>query len=357
MRVLRRYLASEIFGATMLVFVALVMLFAFLDLVKELGELGKGDYRLMHIVIYVLLSVPGHVYELFPIAALIGTLFALAQLVANSEYTVMRVSGVSMARLALTLVQVGSAFALVTFAFGEFIAPSSEQLAQRLRSRALSGVVAQEFRSGLWVKDELNFVNVTQVLPDSTLLGVKIYEFDRDHRLRAISDAKRGDYMKDNRWRLKEVVQTTFEGNKASARQLGDADWQSVLSPELLNVLLVVPEQMSAWYLHSYVQHLKENKQKATRYEIAFWSKLSYPLAVLVMMVLALPFAYLQGRSGGIGAKILAGIMLGLAFHMLNRLFAHLGFLNDWSPPASAIVPTLIFLGIAVVMMWWVERR
>src|SRR6185369_3015966 len=213
MKIIKRYVAAEITASTLLVFAALLVLFSFLDLIHELGELGKGAYRLPHIIAYVLLSVPGHVYELFPIAALIGTLFAIAQLVANSEYTVMRVSGVSIPRMALALIEVGLLFSVLTFAIGEFIAPPAEQFAQQLRARSITGVIAQEFRSGLWVKDDRNFVNVAQVLPDSVLLGIRIYEFDNEHRLRKISLAQRGEYLQNNTWRLRDVVQTSFEAS------------------------------------------------------------------------------------------------------------------------------------------------
>jgi lipopolysaccharide export system permease protein len=357
MRILRRYLAGEIIAATALVFAALLVLFAFFDLVEQIKDLGRGAYQLRQIMVHVLLSVPNHVYELFPIAALIGTLFALAQLVASSEYTVMRVSGISITRMALMLGAVGLLFAVLTFVFGEFIGPPTEQLAQRMRSQAITGLVAQEFRSGLWIKDGTSFINVLEVLPDSTLKGIKIYEFDTDHRLRKISFAQRGDYQSGRRWLLKDVVETTFDDHKASVTRIPEASWRSVLEPRLLNVLLVKPEQMSAWNLYSYAQHLKENRQRALRYEIALWTKIMYPVAVLVMMLLALPFAYFQRRQGGVGAKIFAGIMLGLGFHFLNRLFGHLGLLNDWPAMISAMVPTLFFLAVAVGMIWWQERR
>lgn len=357
MKVIRRYLSAEITASVLLVFAALLMLFAFLDLIHELGELGKGGYRLPHILAYVLLSVPGHVYELFPIAALIGTLFALAQLVANSEYTVMRVSGVSIPRMALALVEVGVVFSVLTFIIGEFVAPPAEQFAQQLRAKAITGVIAQEFRSGLWVKDDRSFVNVAQVLPDSVLQGVKIYEFDGEHRLRKISLAQRGEFRGHNIWRLHDVVQTNFEDSRMAVSRVAEADWRSVLEPNLLSVLLVVPEQMSAWNLYAYVQHLRENNQQTSRHEIAFWNKLIYPFAVLVMMVLALPFAYYQQRVGGVGGKVFAGIMLGIGYSMLGRLFTYLGLLRDWPPFWSALLPTLLFLSLAVAMMWWGERR
>lgn len=357
MKTLRRYLVREILAATLLVFVALLMLFAFFDLVDQIGDLGQGNYRLRHILLFVLFSVPNHVYELFPIAALIGTLFALAQLVASSEYTVMRTSGVSMTRMSVMLGGVGLLFAATAFMVGEFVAPPAEQFAQRLRSQAITGLVAQEFRTGLWVKDGKSFINVLEVLPDATLRGIRIYDFDDNSQLRSISFAKNGDYQGGRRWLLRDVVRTTFEDRKTDVSTLAEASWQSVLDPDLLDMLLVQPEQMSAWNLYSYAQHLRENRQKALRYEIALWTKIMYPLAVLVMMVLALPFSVYQKRQGGVGAKIFSGIMLGLAFYFLNRLFAHLGLLNDWPPMLSAILPTLMFLGMAVSMMWWQERR
>ena len=357
MKTLRRYLAREILLATALVMAALLMLFAFFDLVEEIKDLGRGTYQLRHVVRHVVLSVPTHVYELFPIAALIGTLFALAQLVANSEYTVMRTAGVSVSRMVMALMSVGLLFALLTFVFGEYIGPLADQTAQRLRSRAITGIVAQEFRSGLWMKDDTSFINVLQVTPEGDLKGVRIYEFDRDARLRLVSFADSGRYQGERRWLLEGIVQTAFTDVRTTTSKIASASWQSVLEPSLLNVLLVKPEKMSAASLYSYSQHLRDNRQKTLRYEIAMWSKATYPAAVLTMMILALPFAFSQRRQGGVGAKIFTGIMLGLAFYFLGRLSAHLGLLNEWPPAASALMPTAAFLIIAVTMIWWQERR
>ena len=357
MRTLRRYLATEIIASTALVFAALVMLFAFFDMVEQIKDLGRGSYTLKWIVAYVLLEVPGRVYALFPPAALIGTLFALAQMVAGSEYTVMRTSGVSTGRLAGTLAAIGLLLAALAFVVGEFVSPPAERLAQRIRSQAITGLVAQEFRSGLWIKDGRNFINVVEVLPDSSLQGVRIYDFDGQYRLRSISYAKSGSYQSDRRWLLRDVSQTNFENMRTVVREMGEASWQSVLDPALISVLQAKPEEMSALSLYSFSQHLRENRQKSLRYDIALWSKLSYPLAVMVMMVLALPFAQVQGRQAGVGAKIFAGIMVGLVFYFMNRLFSHIGLLNEWPPYLAALVPIATFLSIAMGMMWWQERR
>ncbi len=357
MRTLRRYLASEIIVATSLVMVALLMLFAFFDMVDEMRDLGRGGYRLTNIAIHVLLTLPTHVYEVFPIAALIGTLFALAQLVASTEYTVIRASGVSLWKLNRTLLVVGALFAVLTFCFGEFIGPPAEQLAQRLRSLAIAGIVAQEFRSGLWIKDGHNFVNVGEVTPQVQLKRVRIYDFDEKFRLRTLSIADTGIYVQNRKWILTGVVRTTFDDMRTQVQEIPKVEWTSVLEPQLLSMLVVKPDRMSAWSLYSYTQHLKENRQRALRYEIALWMKGMYPLAVLVMVILAVPFAYFQKRQGGVGARIFTGIMLGIAFYTLNRLFGAVGLLYDWPAPVAAVTPTVMFLALAIGMMWYQERR
>jgi lipopolysaccharide export system permease protein len=139
--------------------------------------------------------------------------------------------------------------------------------------------------------------------------------------------------------------------------QLDVQKWHSLIRPELLNVLLVMPEKMSALNLYSYIDHLSANKQKTTRYEVALWAKLIYPLACLVMVILALPFGFIQQRAAGASAKIFVGIMLGVLYQILNRVFAHLGLLNDWQPLFSAIFPTILFLIAGLMMLYYVERR
>jgi lipopolysaccharide export system permease protein len=357
MKTLSRYLARRVVAATAFVFAALLILFAFFDLIDQLGDLGKGNYRVTDMMIYVVLSLPGHAYEIFPVAVMIGTIFALARVAANSEYTVMRASGVSVSQVALALALTAIMFALLTFVFGEYIAPQAEQWAQELRLKAMSKVVAQEFRSGLWVRDNLSFVNVKQVMPDNTLRGIHIYEMDEENRLRSIRVAREGVYLADNNWRLTDVTLTRFEAERVTVTTVARQEWESVLNPALLAVLLVAPEQMSFTTLEAYIDHLREQKQQTSRYEIALWTKLSYPFAVPIMMLIAVPFASGHARAGGVGTKIFAGIVLGVAFHFLNRLFAHLGTLNGWSAPLTAILPILVFLAAAVAMIWQVEKR
>ncbi|TMG74953.1 MAG: LptF/LptG family permease, partial [Betaproteobacteria bacterium] len=136
-RTLERYLATQIYGASGFVLLGFLALFAFFDLIGELGDLGKGEYDLRQVFTFVLLNAPAHAYELFPIVVLIGTLYVLAHLASNSEYTVMRGSGLSPARAAATLSKIGMAFVVLTFIIGEWVAPHAEEAAQKTKIRAL----------------------------------------------------------------------------------------------------------------------------------------------------------------------------------------------------------------------------
>ena len=357
MRTLRRYLSRQVVGSVLLVLAALLMLFTFFDLINELQDLRPGTYTLAAALIHVGLSVPGRLYELFPVAVLIGTMFALAQLVIHSEYAVMRSAGMSITAMALSLTRVGLVFALLAFLVGEFLTPMSEEAAQRLRLKQTSNVIASSFRSGLWVKDEDSFVNVARVMHDASLQEVKIYQFDDAYQLRSISLARQGRYVRDNQWILQDVVQTRFEDGRTSVAQLGEIEWRSVLTPRILSVLLVPPDKMSLLTLFSYVKHLRENRQESGRYEIALWNKIIYPLAVLVMMFLALPFAYMNVREGGVSTKIFAGIMLGLGFNLVSKLCGHVGALAGWPPLLAAIAPSALFFGLALGLLYRLERR
>jgi lipopolysaccharide export system permease protein len=352
-----RYLSREILTTSLFVLVALLALFGFFDLIKELDDLGRGNYRLNAMLVYVALTLPSHAYVLLPAAGLMGTLFALARMSENSEITVMRASGLSLGQLALHVVGAGLVIGFTTLVVGELVAPYAEDAAKGLRLKATRSIVAREFRSGFWVKDERSFVNIQDVTPETELLNLKIYDFDPTFRLKAISRAEKGTYAGPNKWTLFNVELTRFDGDNAVLERVPQAVWNSVLTPDILSVLKIVPERMSVLNLRAYIEHLRENRQKATRYEIAFWQKLIYPFAAIVMMVMAIPFALGSTRAGGVGAKIVMGIMLGLVFHFAGRLFSHIGLLNDWPSLASAAIPTLIVAVVAFFGLRRAERR
>lgn len=357
MKTARAYLRREIFGASLLVLGAFLCLFAFFDFLAELDELGRGGYQLKHAVIFVLLSIPSRAYEVMPIAVLIGSLYALTQFARNSELTVLRTSGVSTRQLLLSLLRIGMVFVLATFVVGEYVAPPLERIGQKWRLRSTNASVPQALRTGMWMRDGRLFVNVQRVLPDTSLEGVKIYEFDAAHQLVSLNLARRGVYSAAEGWELSEVAQTRFHPDRTELLQLPALRWKSELTPEMISVVMVTPERMAIGSLYQYTRHLEANAQKAERYEVAFWKKLIYPLSALVMMGLALPFSLGNQRSVNVGARVLTGVMLGIGFYLLNALFSNLGVLNAWPALLSAAVPSLVFFLLAAGMMWMVDRR
>lgn len=357
MRLLNRYLAREVLFGTGLVFAALIFLFSFFDLIHELNDLGKGSYQIWQMFVFVTLAIPGHAYELFPIATLIGTLYGLSNLAVHSEITVMRASGMSRNRLALALMRIGVMLVLAAFVLGEFLMPVSEEAAQQWRLKALNNFVATQFRSGIWVKDQGSFINVRELMPDKSLRDLRIYEFDPERRLRHILTAKKAEYLQNHQWVLTDVQRTSFLEQEVSVTHAAQITWDSVITPQVMSTLLVEPEQMSVWNLFGYIRHLRDNRQQTVRFEIAEWSKMLYPFSILVMMLLALPFALQRPRAGAVGMRIMIGIGLGLGFYLFGRFFSYLGQLNNWNPALSGLAPSLIFLALAYFLGWWTERN
>ena len=377
MSVLEKYFATEIIRSVLFALLAFLSLFAFFDLMGELQDVGRHGYMIQHAMLFVLLGMPGYVYELMPIATLIGTIYTLAQFASRSEFTIMRVSSLSTVMAGKILAKIGVVFMLVTLLFGELLSPKSSELAQKVRLEAQGASLSQQFRSGLWAKDQIRadgltgavvgtrFFNAQTISPAGRLEGVRLYELDSGFHLSRIITAGAADYVNKNTWQLSDVTETVFSNGQAqraitaplSVRNLTGEMLVSEITPDILSVLFSDPDRMSAYDLLSYTHHLEANNQHTERYEIAFWKKLIYPLSVFVMMAMALPFAYLHFRAGGVSLKIFTGIMIGVGFLLINNLFAHLGLLNAWPALMTAALPSLLFMAMAVTTLYMIDRR
>ncbi|MDR8728711.1 LPS export ABC transporter permease LptG [Burkholderia pseudomultivorans] len=382
MRLYEKYFARQIYVTFVFILFAFSGLFFFFDLISELNSVGHGNYKFGYAVLRVALQTPSRFYEIIPVAALISAIYVFAQMAANSEFTIFRVSGLATNQALRSLLKIGIPLVIVTYLIGEFVGPYADQLSERVRLQALGASVSSNFQSGVWVKDTLaarengeqvtRFVNVGSLSPDSTISNVRIYEFDSKFQLQNVRIAQKGSYEPPGHWLLKGVTETELTPIKPIAGQPADAlnpvyrsqqvtlpeyRLRSDLTPQILSVLLVSPERMSIINLFRYIQHLRENQQDTQRYDIALWRKLLYPFAVFVMLVLSLPFAYLHTRAGVVGVKVFGGIMLGMSFQLLNTLFSHIGTLNTWPAPLTAATPGLIYLALGLFALKWVDRH
>lgn len=349
MSILDRHIARSIIYSTAVVLTVLLGLFTFFEFVDRLGDLGKASFGVLDAAKFVALTLPRKIDELFPMAVLLGTMLGLSSLAIDSELIAMRAAGVSLLRIVLAVLKIGLAFALVASFIGEFVAPASENMAQRGRAEALH-VGIQQYNDSIWLRDGDSFINISEVLPNLDLARVSIYYFDKQDRLVQQTYAESGRY-RNGEWHLYDVDDIKLGSGQVVTRHLASLPWKSMVDPSVLGVFAVKPESLSVWNLYRYIRHLDRNKQETRRYELAFWYKVFAPFTTAVMAVLAVPFVFAQPRSSGMGLRLFIGIMVGLGFYVLNRGFGYFNILHGLPPIFGAAVPPLVFLLLALGLL------
>jgi len=368
MRTVRRLFYADIASSVVFVASAFLSLFFFIDFVDELASVGARGYTAVQAALYALLLIPGHVYELAPIAVLIGTIYTLARLAQSSEYTILRTGGLGPGRALSLLASLGLMFGVVTFVVGDYLAPLSERQAAQLQAQYKGGIKLG--RSGAWLRDRATTfegersysVNVGSASAGTALRGIRIFEFDADGRLRRRIAAASAQVADDATWALEGVSVTHWSGDTTGAtlqareETLPALAWPSTLTSAVVAAAVLPVSTMSTLELFRYIAHLSDNEQAAQSHEIQFWKRALYPFACLVMVGLALPFAYMHGRAGGVSLKVFGGIMLGISFVLLNNVAGHLGLLRDWTPWMVAAAPSALYLLMSMAAFSWLVR-
>ena len=344
------YIGRILISHVLVTVVVLLGLFTFVSFLDELGDLDRGNYGVFQIVQHVVLEIPNILYLMFPMAALIGSILGLSVLARDSELIVMRAAGVSIMRIVASVLKVGAVLAVVALVMGEFVAPFTETKALQIKAESIQNNMRQENDFGVWLRDENTYVNIGEVLPDSTLLRIKIFEFDANNYLRFLSFADEGEY-RDGRWLLRGLKRTQIDEVSSAADEVNSAYWSTAVNKDILNIFKVQPEQLSIWQLNRYISHLNSNRQDTTNFELTFWSKIVTPFATAVMLIMAVPFVFQQVRSGGLGRSLFSGIMLGLGFFIVNKAFTYFVPLFSIPPFLGAILPTLIVFLLSIFMI------
>ncbi|MEG2281389.1 MAG: LPS export ABC transporter permease LptG [Comamonas sp.] len=374
MRTLRKLIYRDTVSAIGFVVLAFLAMFFFFDLLDEMSDVGRqfGDvtYNIWHALLSVSLGLPNHLYELLPIAVLIGSIFVMARFAQSSEFTIMRTSGLGPWLALRTMLTLGACFVILTVAVGDYIAPAAERIALTAKAKYL-GKTSTVGSTGAWLKEKNKSntlaVNVRAVRADGALTKVRIFEFDTQGRMVLQIHADSGQVLEDaDIWVLNNAQLTRFqytdnagtEAAQLTRENSSTLQWPSSISSEMLVAAVHKPDRMPTVELFQFIQHLKANDQSAQKYEIEFWRKVFYPLSCLVMVVLALPFAYLHFRSGGIAGYVFGGVMAGISFFLLNNVFGYAGNLQNWSPMLTAAAPGLIYSILSLgAFAWLVIRR
>jgi lipopolysaccharide export system permease protein len=363
MKTVRRLFYVDIVSAVAFVALAFLSLFFFIDFIDQLSDVGQGSYTMLHASLYSLLLVPGHFYEVAPIAVLIGTIYTLSRMAQSSEFTILRTGGLGPARALSLLAVLGLVFGVLTYAVGDYLAPLSERQASLVQARFKGGI--RVGRSGAWLKDhevtpqgERSYsINVGSAGPKAQLNDIRIFA---DGRLLRRIQAASGQVEPNARWALADVDITRWisDGSRAEVLEakVPTYVWPSNLSAAVVAAAVLPVSTMSTVDLFRYIGHLADNEQTAQAHQIQFWKRALYPFACLVMVALALPFAYLHARAGGVSLKVFGGIMLGISFVLLNNVAGHLGMLRDWTPWMVAAAPSALYLLLSLAAFSWLVR-
>lgn len=362
----KRLFYSEIFSTIFLVALGFLSLFFFFDLMDDIGDMGKKGYQLYHVLLRNIFQLPSHLYDLMPIVILIGTIFVLARMAQNSEFTILRTSGLSPTLALKLLATVGIVGAITTFVLSDFVVPA----ANNSRNQLMEAFYTEQgdpnsASSSAWLRDrDENYTYAVSIYQDNStqLRNVMLYTFDQKNQLVQWVNAPEATIEPNGTWLLKNAIRSTLINlNTPEAKiiddPIQDIVWKNNLTENVVSIATYKDSGMNVFSLYQFIQHLSQNAQASETYLFNFWQKILYPFSCLVMVMLALPFAYLHFRSGGISGKIFAGVMIGVTFIVINNMFGHLGQLHHWPPLFSAGMPSLIYLILSFVTFSWLVKN
>ncbi len=350
MKIIQRYIAQGVLISTLLVFLVVLALSFIVGLLKELHDIGVGEYGFWHAIAYIILQLPHTLYQFSPLLVLSGGVLGLGLLSSSHELIAMRVAGASVGKIIGGVVSAALVMIIFMTLFGELLGPSADYLAEKNKSSAMSNGQAVATQSGIWVHEGTNFLHIDRVIGHRHLEGVTRYEFDNQHHLLASYHANTMDFV-DGQWQLFDLVKTTFKNNRTQSEQFAKATWNLTLSSTLLNVGVLEPEAMSLSKLHEYSRSLEKNHLQASSFQLEFWQRIFQPFAILTMILLAVPFVFAAPRSMNVGRRMLLAIIVGFVFYVVAALLGQFSIVFQFPPVIAALLPILLFAGVGYFMM------
>ena len=351
MNVLTRYIVKEILKGSFIALILLLTLFNLFTLTDELKNLGKGSYNLSDIFTYLALTSPHVCYELVPSSALLGSLFVLGSMGNNRELVAMRAAGVSILGIVKSTLVAGIILAIFAFCISELIAPTTEAQAQMLRAVAQHKPLVMHAKYGLWLREGEQFINIRHVKENGELADISIYDStflqDQPH-LKSVTHAQNAVYVKSNEWRLNDIMQSTISTTQMLADKQDQKMWQTNIAPDFMQIAVVNPDNLSLIDLSHYIDFLKNNQQKAQKFQLAFWERVFNPLVIFVMLMVATPFVIGIRRGIDVGGRMMIGIVIGMSFNIVDHIFGHLGLIYDINPLIIVLLPSALVISLSI---------
>lgn len=355
MKLIYRYIIRKCFFNTTALLFAFAMIYAVVQAIQELNSVGKGAYTTLSMFIYLGALLPSYIYLLIPLAVLIGVMTTMLGLVKNSEYAIIRTSGISLKDIVKILGIFGIIFAIITFLLGEIIAPKASEFAKIYKLNKTEQNYSMELSSGLWSKDGANrIINVNKVNQNDTqhIFDIETFTYNESNELKTYITSPEASYDKKSKaWIFQDATIYTYLVDRIKINKETQYKWFSNIEPSYFAVLVVSAEEMPALDLIKYISHLKNNKESTNRHEIALWSKLLYPISCISMALIAIGFIPNNGRNINLSTKLFGGILIGVAFFFINKLVGFMATLYMWNPILSAAIPTIILFGVGWVII------
>lgn len=350
MRKITFYIAKTILGTLLLTLFLLVGLEFIFSFVNELRLVGAGDYTFYKALLHVFFSLPSLSIQLFPMAALVGTLLGLGLLATRSELIIIQTAGLSKGDIVAIVLKLSCVFVFITWVAGEWWIPMLDNWATTQKAVALSKGQALNTAHGVWMKEGEDFIHIKRVRSDY-LEGVACYSFDKDLQMKKIAYASYADYQSDH-WVLHDIVETLFSDQSVTKAHIKERTWRSALDPKVLHVVGVKePEDFSLKALWNIIQFRKQNELDSAAYQLIFWQRLIRPLAVLIMMFLAIPFLFGPLRQVSMGVRTLVGVLVGFSFFTINQLMGPLTLVYHIPAFIGAILPCVLFLMLGLYLL------
>ena len=352
MKTLDRYIGQAVITGVFSVLTIFIVLYELFSFAGETDQIGQADYTIWSAILYSLLLLPQHVYELFPLSMLLGTMLGLGWLANHNELVIIRMAGVSLLRIVVSIMKTAIILMALAMVIGEGIAPPLQQYASEKRVKLLHRQVSLNTDYGLWARDGETYIHVQRVENDGRLIGITLYQFGDNNFLQRKINANQAVYNGTN-WLLQTVKEIIFKKDSFSINKLKEMKWKTLLDQDMVNIVAIPPDLLSVWKLNNYISYLKNNNLEYGRYELVFWTKMFGPLTILAMVLLAIPFVFGSVRNVSIGKQILLGFMLGIAFYIGSRLIGQVGLVYGVPAVLSALLPTLVVIGLSL----WSYRR
>ncbi|VAX08880.1 Lipopolysaccharide export system permease protein LptG [hydrothermal vent metagenome] len=351
MKILDRYIGQVVMQTVLAVVTVLAVLFGMISFANEADKIGMADYTVSMAFMHMLLKLPLQIYQMFPLSALLGTMMGLGMLANHSELVVVRAAGVSIRRIILAVMKVMLLLILLVVFVGEVIAPPAYQYAVHSRVKAMAGKFSLNTDYGLWARDGGMIIHVRRVENDGRLLDIRLYDFDRETRkMRFVLSAESGVFDGEQ-WLLSKVHKGTILKDKLVLEKMPTLKWKTLLDPDLINIVTVRSHELSSFKLWNYIKYLKDNNLKYEEYELAFYNRLFMPLAIIAMVLIAVPFVFVSQRNSSIGQKIVIGFLIGIVFYIGNRLIGEMGLVYDYPPILAAALPTFLVIIMAAILL------